>query len=218
MINEEIRLAVLDDHFHARMGLKSVIDECMPYIHQVMVYENANDLLNQLDGLSAVLLDIKLKNNENGLAVCKEIKSMQKDMKVIMMSVCDEPLYIARAAEYGADGYLSKSCEIKELDLALHKVILEGKKYFSPKSKEMMQLFQARLLHMSYDIKMSLSLREMEIIPHVCNELSNAEISKLMNCSENTVAKHRQNMMRKIDAHTSLSVYKFALRHGLVNP
>lgn len=61
------------------------------------------------------------------------------------------------------------------------------------------------------------SKRELQVIKLICNDKSNAQIAKQLKISTSGVDFHRQSAYRKIKCHTSIGLFRFALKQGLVS-
>src|SRR5215204_5306136 len=108
MSNRTIRLLIVDDHPIVRAGLRSV-EDMSPDIE---VVGEANDAKSAVEAAArlkphVVLLDLRLRG-ENGIGVCREIKTLSPTTRVLVLtSYVDEQLILS-ALEAGADGYLLK--------------------------------------------------------------------------------------------------------------
>jgi DNA-binding NarL/FixJ family response regulator len=211
-----IHLAIVDDHFHARIGFEKSISENIPYINRISSFESGKALIECLEHqpLNIVLLDIQLKN-EDGFCICKQIKKEHKQLKVIMTTAHENALYLVKTEQYGADGFLPKDCTIEDMEQAFHSVIKRGKKYFSATAREKIIEFKSKLHEAKSGVEDYLSVREIEMIPLICKGFVNAQIADIMNCAENTVATHRQRLMRKINAHSVVDIIRFAIKNNL---
>jgi DNA-binding NarL/FixJ family response regulator len=72
-----------------------------------------------------VLLDLNLPNG-SGLYLLRRFLAEDKAAQVLIFSMHGEPLYVARALDAGARGYVSKSAPAAELVLAIQKVAAGG--------------------------------------------------------------------------------------------
>jgi len=63
-----------------------------------------------------------------------------------------------------------------------------------------------------------LTPRELEVLQHICDGLSNREIAEQLGLSANTVAVHRANIMNALGVHKAAELVVYAITHGLVNP
>jgi DNA-binding NarL/FixJ family response regulator len=75
-----------------------------------------------------ILMDINLPGDKNGIEIAQELIKNNPDLKVIILSMHNEPMFVRQAMEAGAKGYVTKSSPIKELRLAIE-TVLEGNTY-----------------------------------------------------------------------------------------
>jgi two-component system response regulator NreC len=64
----------------------------------------------------------------------------------------------------------------------------------------------------------TLTPREQQILEQLATGLSNDEIADKLVISRHTVARHRENLMRKLDLHSRSELVKYAIRKGLISP
>jgi two-component system response regulator NreC len=60
--------------------------------------------------------------------------------------------------------------------------------------------------------------REQEVLAHLADGASNAEIGETLSISPKTVARHRENIMRKLNLHSRIELVKYAIRKGIIRP
>jgi DNA-binding NarL/FixJ family response regulator len=121
--------------------------------------------------------------------------------------------------EAGASGYILKNTGKAELELAILQV-MKGENYLSQSiSTQLAQNLFLKKKAVKEEISEldMLTERETEILKMVALENSNVEIAEKLYISPKTVETHRKNLMKKIGVRNSLGIYKFALKHKLIN-
>lgn len=125
---ERMRILVADDHRVIRAGLRRIMEN-----------EGDLDICGEADDAAEVLrlvrgekwdlliLDIGLPDR-SGFEVLKEVKGLQPEMKVLVLSMHDDPAYVKKAFSLGASGYISKDCGPDEVLEAVRKVA-RGSRY-----------------------------------------------------------------------------------------
>jgi two-component system response regulator NreC len=63
-----------------------------------------------------------------------------------------------------------------------------------------------------------LTERELEVLTHVADGATNAEIGLDLGISPKTVARHRENIMAKLNLHSRTELVKYAIRKGIIKP
>jgi DNA-binding NarL/FixJ family response regulator len=127
---------------------------------------------------------------------------------------------IAEAFQAGAKGYVVKESAGERLLQGLEAV---GKgEYFLDSSvsyevvKKLMKfpLKEAKITNAAYG---TLTPREQEVIRFLADGLSTKEVAEKLFISPKTVENHRTNIMKKLDLHSSLELFRFAARIGLLD-
>lgn len=124
-----IRVAIADDHRIIREGLELLLAD-KEEISIVAHVENGLDVESMLKehGPDVLLLDVKMPEL-NGLGVLAAIRDAQVDVAVVMLSMFGDPVYVSRAIELGASGYLLKNVGRDELIRAIE-TVASGRPYF----------------------------------------------------------------------------------------
>jgi NarL family two-component system response regulator YdfI len=117
-----MRVIIADDHRIVRDGLRMILSHD-PEIEIVAEVENGEHLLAVLEEVEAdvVLLDIRMPGL-SGLETLESLRERQHSIRVVILTMYDDPVYVRRAVELGADGYLLKSVDREELKRALRAV------------------------------------------------------------------------------------------------
>jgi len=211
------RIVIAEDHRILREGLKSLIQTS----------EGLDVVAEVEDGLEAIravekyhpdllLLDLSMPRM-SGFSVIKETKSRFPETKILALTIHESEEYILESFASGLDGYCLKEASYGELFGAI-KNVLAGKKYLSPGiSERVLEGFLEKKKRLktrtSWD---TITEREREILKLVGEGYKNKEISDYLCISVKTVEKHRSNIMRKLDVHTSSGLTAIAIEKGLV--
>ena len=203
-INQEktIKVLVVEDHTIVRQGLIALLGTSA----RIKVVTDLGD------GLSAIKY---LENNEIDLLLCdlalpglSGIEVIQKasalGVRSIALSMHHDSIWVQRALEAGAWGYLLKGSGINDLITAICSVA-DGERYLSPSAR-------------SASIKQDLTSREKEVLTLVAQGHTSKEISALLNISPRTVEHHRSNMMDKLRIHDVAGLTRYAIRNALIDP
>ena len=157
-----------------------------------------------------VLMDINLPDMD-GVELCKIIKQEYPTTMVLMLSTYNQGIYMNKAMENGASGYLLKNATRQELIDGI-KTVSRGGIYFS---------FEAGKIYKSTMEKKSrepvLSKRETEIVRLVAEGLTNIQISQRLFISVDTVDTHRKNLYTKLDIKNTALLIRYAIDHGIVS-
>jgi DNA-binding NarL/FixJ family response regulator len=211
-----VRLLVADDHHLVRQGLCSLV-EFEPGIEVVGECADGREVLQQVKVMQpdVLLCDLKMPGL-NGLEVARQVSSAGKT-RVLMLSVHADEVFVRKALENGASGYLLKDSSKKELLRAIREVAA-GRHYLSaPLTARAIEAYVASPPpsddYMAYD---ALTEREREVLQLAAEGYGNKEIGDRLCISPRTVETHRANFMRKLNFETQADVIRFALQRGIL--
>lgn len=154
-----------------------------------------------------VFIDIAMPVMD-GVKATEEALARFPDLKIIILSMYGEKEYYTRLVDLGISGFLLKSCDFKEVEMAIE-AVKNGDYYFSQELLQQM-VFQSSASQPDYD----LSQRERDILTEICNGESNQEIADRLFISKRTVEKHRANIMMKTGCGNTASLVVFAVKNG----
>ncbi|MDD4108610.1 MAG: response regulator transcription factor [Prolixibacteraceae bacterium] len=216
---DKIKILLADDHQMFLDGLSALLSQ-IDYIEIVATANNGSQLLEKLKTVKGDLVIVDLHMPViDGLAATKLIREHFPSVKVLGLTMDNELETVQVMLEAGASGYILKNTGKAELEIAILQV-MKGENYLSQAIST--QLAQSLFLKKKTvadeksDLKM-LTEREIEILKMVALENSNIEIAEKLYISPKTVETHRKNLMKKIGVRNSLGIYKFAIKHKLIN-
>jgi DNA-binding NarL/FixJ family response regulator len=126
--------------------------------------------------------------------------------RVIMLTIADSDEEISEAISSGVDGYVIKSSDPDQV-LAAIRSVCDGQSSFPLNIMQKMARGE-----LSNSALSALTAREMEIVDHVKEGLSNKAIAYKMTLSENTVRNHLRNIMEKLGLRNRVQVATLALK------
>ena len=149
----------------------------------------------------------------------RKIMAEQPDVRLIFLSAHAHDHYIEQALEVGALGYLTKN-EPPETLVAAISAAMRNEGSFSEqvRSRLIIDPKRARLSDKSSSRVSTLSEREIETLRYIARGLPHKEIADLMDVGPRTIAKHTENLMRKLGIHDRVELARFAIREGLSEP
>lgn len=208
----EIKLIIADDHELFRNGLAELLrkHDDIKVVKSVADGLEFMELVNSRFEADIVLLDITMPNMD-GFQVLKELKTLNSDIKPIVISMHNDGNYIAKCAKTGAYGYLLKNTDESELILAIRSVY-NGKKYFSAEISEKMINFMSTQ-SISEDV---LSNKESEVLGLISKGLTTKEIAAKLFVSSRTIETHRANILKKLEVKNTAELIKKAAKMNLI--
>ena len=208
-----LRIALADDQALVRAGVRKVL-EGEPDMEVVAEAEEGDQLMRLLRSVEVdvVVLDLNMPGRD-GFEVLRDLHLADLPIKVLVLSLHDDPQYVGRAVREGAHGYLLKDDAVLELPGAV-RTVMEGQPFLSPRAQAALtQVLRNGERLDPFDL---LSPRELEVLRRVATGLSSKEIGASLNISPRTVETHRASLMRKLDLHSVAELTRFAMAKGLV--
>jgi two-component system, NarL family, response regulator NreC len=207
-----ITIGICDDHWLVRSGIRRVV-EAEEDLEVAGEASNADEVLAlaRERRLDILLLDVTLPGR-SGIEVLPQLLEAAPGMKVLMLSLHDDPAYVRGALAAGAHGYLLKDAAGEDLVKALHAVV-EGHRYVHPS-------LGARLVSMELaqtpDPDDPLSDREHEVLRLLALGHTNQEIAKQLFISVRTAETHRARIGEKLGLRTRAELVRYALDTGVL--
>ena len=203
-----IRLLIVDDHPLVRDGLRLRLG-MLPAIASVGEAGNAAEVWACLAAATPetapnlVLMDVGMKDT-NGIDLTASLLEMHPQLRVLMLSMYDNPEYVHRALQAGARGYVLKDAPASDIVSAIDTVAAGGT-YLSP-------AVSGRLFSRP-DPKPVLTPREAEILKALGQGHSSKQIARDLDVSVRTVETHRQSIKRKLGIEGQAELIKYAVEH-----
>jgi DNA-binding NarL/FixJ family response regulator len=120
MNQEPIRVVIVDDHRMVRETWKMILDNH----HRINVIAECSSGEEAIAAASSLLPDVMLMDINmapvNGLEATREIVKINPEMKIIGVSVNDQPMYAKNMIQSGARGYMTKNSPVAEM---IHAII-----------------------------------------------------------------------------------------------
>ena len=208
--DEAMRILIVDDHPIVASGCRTVLaDEGEIAILEASDAESAERafLSEQPD---ICVIDVNLPT-VSGFELARRILAHDSAARIIMFSMNDDPVFVARAIEIGAKGYVSKTGDPQDLVEAIREVGKGG--VYLPSAIARSMAFAGPAVAKSPLSK--LNSREMEILRLLSAGKSLTEIAWLVNSSYKTVANTSSIMRQKLGVRTSAELVRLAIESGV---
>lgn len=197
-------ILLVDDHAIVRKGIRSIIDEHLPWnqVDEAGTEQEILQLMKQKQ-YHLILLDLQIPDTDfSKLMEWIRVKSPQTS--VLIFSLHAEEMYGMRCLHLGAKGFLSKSASNEEIIFAINKV-LNGEKYLSQKLSELL-IDNAYNPHATENPFDRLSQREMEIVTQLEKGKSLTEISQILKIQYSTVNTYKRRIFEKLNVKSVLDL------------
>ncbi|MDR0509655.1 MAG: response regulator transcription factor [Rikenellaceae bacterium] len=205
-----IRIVIVDDHNLFRNGLKGLF-AARNDIRVVGEATNGADFLALLADVrpNVALLDIDMPVM-GGIEAATKALAAYPNLRIVALSMHGEAEYYARMAALGARGFLLKDSSFDQVVEAIEAVAGGGS--YLPRELDDMEDFKVDDPALGL-----LSVRETEILSHICLGESNHEIANRLFISKRTVDKHRANILEKTGCRNTATLVAWAITHSLVD-
>ena len=211
MPDRSIKILLADDHTIVRQGLKLILSA---HADLAVIGEAANgreavDLAEKLKP-DIVLMDVAMPEL-NGIEATRRMVAANPRIKVLVLSMHKEAVYVREILKAGARGYILKDAIDTELLNAVRSVA-KGDGYISPAVSGALLNDYRKDVTDPVDL---LSGREREVLQLIAEGKTNKEIATHLNLSVYTIDSHRGKIMEKLNLHSTGELVRFALKHGL---
>jgi DNA-binding NarL/FixJ family response regulator len=206
------KVVLADDHTMLLDALKNLLE---PEFDVVGTFSNGHALVEGAPLLkpNVIVLDIGMPTM-NGLTAGERLKRSLPGVKLIYLTMNQDPDIAAEAIRLGANGYLLKTSAGAELVQAIRQVV-RGATYITPlMTQDVVGSFITHfktLKHTSH-----LTLRQREVLQLLAEGRSMKEAAFILNVSPRTVAFHKYTMMEHLRIKSSAELIQFALNTQLV--
>ena len=208
-----IKVLVVDDHAVVRAGLRLLID-AESDMQTVGEAGSVRDAIFEARSAAPdlVLMDVVMPG-ESGLEGLPKLLHEHPGVRVLVLSMQDDPRYVREAFAAGASGYVLKEAADAEVVNAIREVA-GGGRYVHPE-------LGARLIAAEADAARAadedpLSDREREVLRLLALGFTNQEIAKQLFISVRTAETHRAHVMQKLRLQSRAELVRYAIAHGLL--
>jgi DNA-binding NarL/FixJ family response regulator len=207
------RVMLADDH---RLLREAFIKLLEPTCDVVGAVGDGRALLEAAPGLrpDIVVLDVSMPSL-NGLDAARQLKRLMPAVKVIFLTVNEDPDLASEAFRAGASGFVLKGSAASELLQAIQDVF-EGRSYVTPLATQGMV---DHLLHQPESAKgvRELSPRQREVLQLLAEGRTMKEIGAILKIAPRTVAFHKYSMMELLGIKSSAELVQFAIKKRIVS-
>lgn len=206
------RVLLADDHRLLREAFARLLE---PACEVVGAVADGREMLKVAPELrpDVVVLDIAMPLL-NGLDAARQLKQVMPSVKVIFLTVNEDPDLAAEAFRAGASGFLLKNSAATELFQAIQEV-LQGRSYVTPLATRGLV---ETVIHPPEGAKRTgeLSQRQREVLQLLAEGRTMKEVARMLGITPRTVAYHKYTMMEELGIQSSAELVQYAIKHHLV--
>jgi DNA-binding NarL/FixJ family response regulator len=207
------RIFLADDHSLLLEAFSNLLE---PKYEVVGTATDGRKMLQMVTKLlpDVVLMDIAMPNL-NGFDAGEKLKKKLPDVKLVFLTVNEDPDMVTEAFRIGANGYLLKSSAASELFQAIE-AVLASKSYVSPQIAESMTDSFIKKPG-GQKVHGDLTLRQREVLQLLAEGSTMKQVAAALNITPRTVAFHKYQIMEDLDIKTNSELIQYAMKHGLVS-
>jgi len=210
-----VRILLADDHTIVRHGLRRMLEE-RPEWQVVAEASDGRDALRlaELHKPDVAIIDVAMPLL-NGIETTRQLVRRVPGLRVLVLSMHADEVYVTQILKAGATGYLLKDSADVDLFRAVA-AVAQGQSFFSPAVAKLMVDDYVRPRPEGIDRYETLSEREREIFQLIAEAKTNKEIASLLGISLTTVETHRAKIIQKLDLHSAAQIALYAVRRGVI--
>ena len=211
-------ILIVEDHELTRFGLKTTFEnvDYVDNIYEADSAEAAIEIFNN-NNIDVIIMDLGLPNM-NGIEATKQIRSSNKDVKIVILTSHNDEKEVLNSLKAGANAYCSKEINPQRLVQVVQSVA-DGAAWFDPsiahivlKASTNSPAFDTETNRKDYD----LTSREAQILKLMTEGYSNMEIAQILVISINTTKAHVANILQKLEVDDRLQAALKALKYKIV--
>ena len=211
-------ILITEDHELTRFGLKATFEgsNIAEKIYESSSAESALEIITK-NSIDLVIMDLGLPGM-NGIEACKKIHSLNRDIKIIILTSHNDELEVLSSLKAGANAYCSKEINPQRL-LEVASSVLEGAAWFDPSISHIVlraatnsQPKESGTTANDYN----LTTREKQILKLITEGCSNIDVAKELCVTVNTTKAHVASILQKLEVEDRLQAALKALNEKLV--
>lgn len=214
----KIRLMLVDDHEVVRTGLRMLL-ESQPDVEIVAEASSGAEALVITASAQpdVIVMDITLPDM-SGIEVTRRIKASFPDIAVVALTIHEDEQFFFEMLQAGAMGYIPKRAAPDDLISAIRSAANNEIYIYPTLAKSLVSDYLSRSGEEKETSSLELlTAREKEVLALLAEGYSNQQIAEELVISKHTVARHRENLMRKLELHSRSELVKYAIRKGLID-
>jgi two-component system, NarL family, invasion response regulator UvrY len=213
-MNRRVTVLLVDDHPIVREGYRRLLEDSgrINVVGEASTVEEACQQFCALDP-NVVVMDIALPG-VSGIEGIRRLLSRRADARVLVFSMYEDAIFVRRALDAGAAGYMTKAGAPRILVDAVEAVAC-GRRYIDHAVAQTLALapFSA-----DEAAPANLSAREFEVLELLVQGRTLDDIGRQLHLNPKTVANHQSLIKQKLGVDSTAQLFRAAMRLGLVPP
>jgi DNA-binding NarL/FixJ family response regulator len=207
------RIFLADDHTLLLEAFQSLLEADYDVVGTA---SDGRQMLTEVKKLKpdVVVMDIAMPNL-NGFDAGEKLKKLLPEVKLVFLTVNDDPKMVTEAFRIGASGYLLKNSAASDLFKCIEVVLANGNFVTPEITRHMIDAFIKDPGGKS--VHGDLSLRQREVLQLLAEGKTMKEVAAILNITHRTVAFHKYQIMEDLGIKTNSELIKYAIEHGLTS-
>lgn len=205
-----MRILIADDHPIVASGCRTVLADQPDIVLMEAPDAESAEHIFVTEHPDICLIDINLPT-VSGFELARRMLAHDAKARIIMFSMNDDPVYVARAIEVGARGFVSKNGDPQNLVEAIQEV-RNGGVYLPRALAQSMAFARSKVARNPLS---RLNSREMEILRLLTLGKSLSEIAWMVHAPYKTVANTSAIIRHKLGVRTAAELVRFAIESGV---
>ncbi len=217
-MTQKSNILIIEDHELTRFGLKTAFGDA-EFLNQLFEADSAEKGIEifQNEKIDLIIMDLGLPNM-NGIDATKKIRSMDKDIKIVILTSHNDEKEVLNSIKAGANAYCSKEINPQRL-VSVVQSVLDGAAWFDPSISHI--VLKAATTTQSYEdtpkkTNYNLTTREVQILKLITEGYSNTDIANELVISINTTKAHVASILQKLEVDDRLQAALKAIKNKIV--
>lgn len=215
--NNKIKVLLVDDHEVVRAGFRILLSS-QHFIGQISDLDRGELVTQEYERFKpdVVVMDLSMPGI-GGLETIRRLQKLDSDAVILVYSIHDEAIYVERALEAGAMGYVSKNSAAEVLAEAV-KSVAEGKRYIEESLlPEVDDVRHDNIEHYRKVLDL-LSPREFDVFCRLAKGMTAHEVAADMHLGYKTIANYNTQIKSKLRVNTAADLANIAVVLGIIKP
>lgn len=211
-----ITVMIVDDHAMVRKGLRMLLESQtdIQIVGEAGTVQEAIEVGARVKP-QIVTLDLSMPG-PSGVASVERLRAAIPNVRIIVVTMHDDPAYVRSAIAMGASGYVNKSAADTELIAAI-RAVSRGRVFIDVGDAATLEsILSPTTVREGKTPVESLSEREREVLQRVARGFTNQQIADEIGLSVKTIESYRARLMKKLDLRERSDLVRLAIEMGLV--
>ena len=214
------KVLIADRNYLSRVGAELLISNLKGFELLPSAVTDIDDLNKKINTSCPDVLILDFASFSFSSTDIKSISRKKKNLRILAITEALSKSEMNNALNAGVNSYLLKECDREEIIEAIV-ATLNNERFLCGKIASVlnseMEIEVTKALLKTYSCEgFNVTEREIEIIKHIAEGLSNKQIADKLCLSTHTVNTHRKNIMNKLDVNNTAGIVMFAVKNQLL--